>query len=113
MLEALRHRTPTPSLERRSARELTLGGRRIKKNRKVLAVVATAMMDPRNVERPREFRIDRHRWEYLQFGWGMHRCLGEPIAAVADSCDHLGAAPRGRAAARGPGRASALGRHVS
>jgi cytochrome P450 len=40
------------------------------------------MFDPRAVEAPREFRIDRPWSTYLHFGDGLHTCFGLPISRV-------------------------------
>jgi cytochrome P450 len=82
VMEALRFRAPTPALQRRCTRTTTIGSRRVRLGHLVQPMIATAMMDPRRVECPRQFRTDRPPDAHLHFGDGLHRCSGEPLARV-------------------------------
>ncbi len=69
VIDALRGHTPTPTLERRCERELTVGHRRIKPGLRVAVFPATAMVDERGAQDGQ-----------LVYGHGLHRCLGAAIA---------------------------------
>lgn len=49
---------------------------------KVLAIIQTAMFDPKRIERPHVFDPDRPDDNYMVFGVGQHWCLGAYIAAA-------------------------------
>jgi cytochrome P450 len=85
--EALRFRPQTSTLVREAAASTTIAAdtrrqRHINAHELVLAATASAMRDPDMVQRPHRFRIDRPERDYLHFGAGPHRCLGEQIAPV-------------------------------
>jgi cytochrome P450 len=48
----------------------------------VLAATCSAMLDEQAIDNPHEFRIGRPTYQNLQFGWGMHACLGKHISTV-------------------------------
>ncbi|MCC8400493.1 cytochrome P450 [Paraburkholderia sp. MMS20-SJTN17] len=60
--------------------EGTLRARRIRKDTWVLACTESAMFDGRKVERPFDFIPGRAASDYMQFGFGMHWCVGAFIA---------------------------------
>lgn len=86
MREALRFQPSAPALERICARATYIGGRRIERGEKVMALVNSAMMDGRRVRDPRRFDPDRGEEANLHFGSQrgkqMHRCIGEHISMV-------------------------------
>jgi len=52
---------------------------------KVQVCFASANRDPAQFPDPDEFRIDRERREvgkHVAFGWGIHFCLGAPLARL-------------------------------
>lgn len=55
---------------------------RIPAGTKVVVWLSSAARDPEVVPQPGEFRPDRPAWQYPQFGFGQHRCLGEEISLV-------------------------------
>ena len=90
----------------------TRGTRRtIRKDTKVLAMTSSAMFDSRQVMHPFGFDPGRPASNYMHFGFGMHWCVGRDDRARPDHADVQGAAraKRGRARARPPGQARALG----
>jgi cytochrome P450 len=85
--EALRFRPQTSTLIREAAADTTIAAdtrrqRHVNARELVLAATASAMRDPDVVGRPHRFRTDRPEHDYLHFGAGPHRCLGEQIAPV-------------------------------
>jgi len=85
--EALRFNPVNPLVTRLCARDYriasgTLRNTLIEKGRTVLACTRSAMMDPRELPKPREFRTDRPREHYLHLGYGSHTCLGDQTSWV-------------------------------
>ena len=56
--------------------------RRFEVGQRVVAFTAAAMMDPRRVPAPDEFQPLRAADNSLVFGYGMHRCVGAPLAQM-------------------------------
>jgi cytochrome P450 len=52
----------------------------IKKGTKMLVSTHSAMFDPRAVERPKQFIPGRPSSDNLTFGYGLHWCIGAPLA---------------------------------
>jgi cytochrome P450 len=85
--EALRFQPQTSALLRETAARTTLSAgtrhrQTIREHHLVLAGTASAMHDHQAVDEPRRFHPDRPDSDYLHFGAGPHRCLGEHIAPV-------------------------------
>jgi cytochrome P450 len=55
---------------------------RIPAGTKVLVWLSSAARDPEVIAQPEEFRPRRPEWQYPQFGFGQHRCLGDEISQV-------------------------------
>jgi cytochrome P450 len=82
VFEALRFDPLTPILPRMCHVQHVLGQGKphatvIPEGTMVFAATLAAMFDPDKVEDPDTFRTDRPADNYLQFGFGMHRCFGE------------------------------------
>jgi cytochrome P450 len=67
---------------RRAAAEVELRGRRIPAGAKVFLAQAAANRDPRRFERPDEVDIERAENRNVAFGFGIHYCLGAPLARL-------------------------------
>ncbi|MFZ5893056.1 MAG: cytochrome P450 [Myxococcota bacterium] len=85
--EALRFNPHNPILTRhcRNGATLAKGTERetqIPPGTTVYAVTLSAMFDEAVFEHPEEFRIGRPRESYIHFGFGQHRCFGEPFNRV-------------------------------
>ena len=52
----------------------------IKKGARVIAVTKSAMFDERIVQRPHAFDPERPAHQLMLFGYGLHRCIGAPLA---------------------------------
>jgi cytochrome P450 len=48
----------------------------------VFQVIGAANRDPANVENPESFEIRRTKIDHLSFGYGMHFCVGAPLARM-------------------------------
>jgi cytochrome P450 len=81
--ESLRYDPPVLGLCRTNNEPVMLGDEQIEPGTKVMVLYASANRDPAAFEEPDEFRLDRP-WTELRrhysFGWGVHHCLGAPIA---------------------------------
>ncbi len=82
--EALRFNPHNPILVRhcRNGATLAAGTERETKilpGTRVYAVTLSAMFDDSVFEHAHEFRLGRPRENYVHFGYGQHRCFGEPL----------------------------------
>ena len=85
LFEAMRFWPLNPGPFRVAAEDVTLaaGTRRaktIKKGTKMLVSTQSAMFDPRRVEHPNRFDPDRKPVDYMLMGFGLHWCIGAPLA---------------------------------
>jgi cytochrome P450 len=83
--EALRFDAPVQGLFRTNAEECTVQGTPIPERSKVQLLFASANRDPAQFPDPDEFRLDRERRElgrHVAFGWGIHHCIGAPLARL-------------------------------
>lgn len=81
--EMLRYDGPVKSLIRSVVEPLDLHGRRLATGDRVFLMVSAANHDPRQFEAPERFDIDRRDSAgHLGFGFGIHYCLGAPLARI-------------------------------
>ncbi len=83
--EALRFDSPVHGLFRTNTTECTVHDTTIPAGSKVQMLFASANRDPDQFEAPDEFRLDRERAElgkHVAFGWGIHYCIGAPLARL-------------------------------
>jgi len=85
--EALRFHPPAPVLVRLTTQDYVLakGTDRetsLPAGKIVFAANSSAMMDETELDAPLEFREGRPEYQYMLFGWGMHRCFGKYISQV-------------------------------
>jgi len=85
--EFLRFVSPVQFSKPRFVRKDTqLGGVRLKKGDKIMAMVAAANIDPKANEDPEKLDLQRHPNRHLAFGTGIHFCLGYQLARVEGKC---------------------------
>jgi cytochrome P450 len=81
--ESLRFDPPVLGLCRTNTEPVDLGEEHLDVGTKIMVLYASANRDPAAFDDPDSFRLDRP-WSELRrhysFGWGMHHCLGAPIA---------------------------------
>ncbi|MDJ0590513.1 MAG: cytochrome P450 [Pleurocapsa sp. MO_226.B13] len=87
MLECLRFEVFSPGITRITLEDYTLArgtwrAKKITKGTPVLALTQSAMMDARQINNPKSFRLDRPDYHYLHFGYGMHTCFGYYINMI-------------------------------
>lgn len=101
--EALRFDAPVQFLMRKATRNTTLHGQHISDGDQILVVMGAANRDPRAYAQPDEFRLDRERNHHHTFGFGIHFCIGAPLArlearmamrSLVTRFAHLNRAPR-------------------
>jgi pimeloyl-[acyl-carrier protein] synthase len=62
--------------------DLTIGGREIRKGEMVMPFIGAADRDPAQFPDPDRLDIGRTDNRHIAFGWGIHFCLGAPLARV-------------------------------
>ena len=67
-------------------RDVEIGGVRLKRGDRVMAMVAAANMDPEANERPEHLDLERRPNRHLSFGTGIHFCLGHQLARIEGMC---------------------------
>jgi cytochrome P450 len=81
--EVLRYESAVTRIHRVAARDVDFHGVLIPKGARVLPMIAAANRDGQRFGCPAEFKADRLDADaHLAFGWGMHMCLGAPLARV-------------------------------
>jgi cytochrome P450 len=83
--EALRFDSPVHGLFRTNAAPAQIHDTAIPENSKLQVCFAAANRDPAQFPDPDEFRLDRGRRDlgkHVAFGWGIHFCLGAPLARL-------------------------------
>jgi cytochrome P450 len=83
--EALRFDSPVHGLFRTNATECTLHGETIPPGTKLQLAYASANRDPDHFPDPDQFRLDRDPRQlghHVAFGWGIHFCIGAPLARL-------------------------------
>ncbi len=83
--EFLRLESPVQGLFRTSSAPCTIGGVHLPAGSKVQLLYASANRDPDVWPDPDDLRLDRDarvQRTHLAFGWGVHHCLGAPLARL-------------------------------
>lgn len=83
--ETLRYDSPVQALWRTTTRPVELHRTTIPANEKVMVVYAAANRDPEAFPEPDRFRLDRQLNRHVAFGYGIHYCLGAPLARAEAS----------------------------
>jgi len=81
--EIVRHRGPIHGTKPQYAKEdVDLQGVTIKRGTPIMPLLGAANHDPRAFDRPDVFDVGRSPNHHLGFGFGMHFCLGRPLALM-------------------------------
>jgi hypothetical protein len=83
--ESLRFDSPVQNLARTASREVALAGGAIPSGARVLLSYGAANRDPAVFSEPDAFRLERASGFHLAFGFGVHYCLGAPLARLEAS----------------------------
>ncbi len=80
--ELLRYDSPVQRVSRMVYEDVLIGGRSIPKGSLVLALLGAANRDPAHFPEPDRLDVTRRDNRHLAFGWGIHFCLGAPLARL-------------------------------
>lgn len=80
--ETLRYYPPVQAIGRVAVEDVQIAGSHIEKGDYLISWVASANRDERKFEDPDTFRLDRKSNPHLSFGFGIHFCLGAPLARL-------------------------------
>ena len=80
--ELLRVVGPAKSMVRKVSTPHVRGGQQLEAGQRVHLVILTANRDPSVFDRPAEVDLGRTPNNHLGFGWGLHHCLGAPLARL-------------------------------
>jgi pimeloyl-[acyl-carrier protein] synthase len=80
--ELLRYDGPVQRTARITSTEVTIGGRTIPKGEMVMPFMGAADRDPAQFPDPDRLDLGRADNRHIAFGWGIHFCLGAPLARV-------------------------------
>jgi cytochrome P450 len=80
--ELLRFDGPVQRTARVPNADLTIGGRKIGAGEMVMPFIAAADRDPAQFPDPDRLDLGRTDNRHIAFGWGIHFCLGAPLARV-------------------------------
>jgi len=80
--ELLRYDGPVQRTARIPSEDVTIGGRTIPKGELVMPFIGAADRDPAQFPDPDRLDIGRTDNRHIAFGWGIHFCLGAPLARL-------------------------------
>lgn len=80
--ESLRLDPPFYGFFRRTTQSTTLSGTHLAAEETVGLNWASANRDPEVFDQPEQFRLDRLRNKHIAFGYGIHTCVGAPLARL-------------------------------
>ena len=80
--ELLRYESPIQYTARLAPANVDLGGKTIRRQQAVIAVVGAANHDPERFRHPDRLDITRQDNRHLAFGWAVHFCFGAPLARL-------------------------------
>jgi cytochrome P450 len=80
--ELLRYDGPVQRTGRTAAEDVEIGGVAIPAGTLVLALLGAANRDPAQFAEPDRLDLGRADNRHIAFGWGIHFCLGAPLARV-------------------------------
>ena len=80
--EVLRYDSPVQVIPRQTAGEVELAGGKIPAGATVFLLLAAANRDERKFPEPNRFDVTRNPQDHVAFGYGIHYCLGAPLARL-------------------------------
>jgi cytochrome P450 len=80
--EVLRYDSPVQLFLRIAAKDTEIDGNQIKEGQRILAWIGSANRDETKFEHPERFDITRNPNPHIAFGFGIHFCLGGPLARL-------------------------------
>jgi len=80
--ELLRYDGPVQRTGRMATADVEIGGKQIPKGSVVVAAIGAANRDPAHFPDPERLDITRRDNRHIAFGFGIHFCLGAPLARI-------------------------------
>jgi pimeloyl-[acyl-carrier protein] synthase len=80
--ELLRYDGPVQRTSRMTMADVEIGGKQIPKGRVVVAAIGAANRDPAYFSDPERLDVARKDNRHIAFGFGIHFCLGAPLARI-------------------------------
>lgn len=80
--ELLRYESPVPAVARFAVSDFELGGEQIRAGDSLNLLLCVANLDPAAVAEPLTVDFDRGARSHIDFGIGVHRCLGSHLARM-------------------------------
>jgi cytochrome P450 len=80
--EMLRLETPVLAMPRIVARDTVVRGRELTQGDRVMLYWGAGNRDPQAFENPDQPQLDRKPNQHLAFGYGIHKCVGAPLARL-------------------------------
>lgn len=80
--ELLRYDGPVGSVSRTAREDIEIGGKTIAKGDRVFCMMNAANRDPRQFDAPERLDILREKNHHVIFGYGIHFCIGAPLARM-------------------------------
>lgn len=80
--ELLRYESPVPAIGRFAVEDFEVGGEQIHAGDSLHLLLCTANVDPAAVTDPLTLDFDRGTKSHIDFGTGVHRCLGSHLARM-------------------------------
>jgi cytochrome P450 len=80
--EMLRYESPAQAVFRITTQEVQLAGKTLPAGSPLMALLGSANRDPRRFPEPERFDITREVQGQVAFGYGIHFCLGAPLARL-------------------------------
>ncbi len=80
--ELLRYDGPVQRTGRMATADVEIGGKQIPKGSVVVSVIGAANRDPAHFSDPERLDITRRDNRHIAFGFGIHFCLGAPLARI-------------------------------
>ncbi len=80
--EVLRYRSPVKLMHRVVAKDTTLGGKELREGQMVTAWIGSANRDETQFPDAETFDFQRTPNRHLAFGYGIHFCIGAPLARL-------------------------------
>ncbi|MDB4896775.1 MAG: cypA9 [Firmicutes bacterium] len=80
--EVLRFESPVQAMARITTRDVTLSDRTIPAGERVIAWIGSANRDGAHFDEPDRFDVARSPNPHIAFGYGLHYCIGAPLARL-------------------------------
>jgi cytochrome P450 len=110
--ETLRFDSPVQFLVREATEDVDFHGQRVRKGERVAVVMGSANRDPDLHTDPDTFRLDRERARHYAFGYGIHFCIGAPLARLEARMSMAALVRRASTLVRGEGHAERVPSHL-